>query len=46
MENYSYFRKTHIHADFLAGSRELAALTGEMYLSAKADRLKYEFPSC
>ena len=38
--------ETHIHADFLAGSRELAALTGaEMYLSDEGDEnWKYEFP--
>ena len=38
--------ETHIHADFLAGSRELAALTGaEMYLSDEGgDGWLYEFP--
>jgi hydroxyacylglutathione hydrolase len=38
--------ETHIHADFLSGSRELAALTGaEMYLSDMGDEdWKYEFP--
>ena len=38
--------ETHIHADFLAGSRELAALTGaEMYLSAEGgEGWEYEFP--
>lgn len=38
--------ETHIHADFLAGSRELAALTGaEMYLSAEGgEGWQYEFP--
>jgi hydroxyacylglutathione hydrolase len=38
--------ETHIHADFLAGTRELAALTGaKMYLSAEGgDDWKYEFP--
>lgn len=37
--------ETHIHADFLSGSRELAALTGaEMYLSDEGDKnWKYEF---
>lgn len=38
--------ETHIHADFLAGSRELAALTGaEMYLSDEGgEGWEYEFP--
>ncbi|AFL85898.1 Zn-dependent hydrolase, glyoxylase [Belliella baltica DSM 15883] len=38
--------ETHIHADFLSGARELAALTGaEMYLSDEGDEnWKYEFP--
>ncbi|SNS21330.1 hydroxyacylglutathione hydrolase [Belliella buryatensis] len=38
--------ETHIHADFLSGARELAALTGaEMYLSDEGDKdWKYEFP--
>ncbi len=38
--------ETHIHADFLAGSRELAALTGaDMYLSAEGGKgWEYEFP--
>ena len=38
--------ETHIHADFLAGSRELAKLTGaELYLSDEGgDGWKYEFP--
>ncbi|MBC7696237.1 MAG: MBL fold metallo-hydrolase [Burkholderiales bacterium] len=38
--------ETHIHADFLAGSRELAALTGaDMYLSDEGgESWKYEFP--
>ncbi len=37
--------ETHIHADFLAGSRELAALTGaDMYLSDEGgEDWKYEF---
>jgi hydroxyacylglutathione hydrolase len=39
--------ETHIHADFLSGARELAALTGaEMYLSDEGDEnWKYEFPN-
>ena len=38
--------ETHIHADFLAGSRELAKLTGaEMYLSDEGGKgWEYEFP--
>jgi hydroxyacylglutathione hydrolase len=38
--------ETHIHADFLSGSRELAALTGaDMYLSDEGDEnWKYNFP--
>lgn len=38
--------ETHIHADFLAGSRELAALTGaQMYLSDEGgEEWQYEFP--
>lgn len=38
--------ETHIHADFLAGSRELAALTGvDMYLSDEGGKdWNYEFP--
>lgn len=38
--------ETHIHADFLAGSRELAALTGaEMYLSDEGGKdWQYLFP--
>lgn len=38
--------ETHIHADFLAGSRELAALTGaQMYLSDEGgEGWEYEFP--
>ncbi len=37
--------ETHIHADFLAGSRELAALTGaDLYLSDEGgEDWKYEF---
>ena len=38
--------ETHIHADFLSGSRELAALTGaELYLSNMGgEDWQYEFP--
>lgn len=38
--------ETHIHADFLSGSRELAALTGaELYLSDEGGMdWQYEFP--
>lgn len=38
--------ETHIHADFLCGSRELAAITGAtLYLSDEGDKdWKYEFP--
>ncbi len=38
--------ETHIHADFLAGSRELAKLTGaQLYLSAEGgEGWEYEFP--
>lgn len=38
--------ETHIHADFLAGTRELAAVTdAEMYLSDEGDEnWKYQFP--
>lgn len=38
--------ETHIHADFLAGSRELAKLTGaELYLSDEGGKgWEYEFP--
>lgn len=41
-----YLTETHIHADYLAGSRELAAVTGaELYLSAEGgEGWRYEFP--
>ena len=42
----THILETHIHADFLAGSRELAELTGgQMYLSAEGGSgWEYEFP--
>jgi len=42
----THIAETHIHADFLAGSRELAKLTGaKMYLSDEGgEGWEYEFP--
>ncbi|MEQ9375049.1 MAG: MBL fold metallo-hydrolase [Imperialibacter sp.] len=42
----THIAETHIHADFLSGSRELSALTGaEMYLSDEGgEGWLYEFP--
>lgn len=42
----THIAETHIHADFLCGSRELAAVTGApMYLSDKGgEGWQYEFP--
>ena len=42
----THVAETHIHADFLAGSRELQALTGaELYLSDEGgEGWEYEFP--
>lgn len=44
--NITHITETHIHADFLAGSRELAAITGaKMYLSNEGgEGWEYEFP--
>lgn len=42
----THITETHIHADFLCGSRELAAVTGaEMYLSDEGGQdWQYQFP--
>lgn len=42
----THIAETHIHADFLAGSRELAAVTGaKLYLSDEGgEGWQYEFP--
>ncbi|MEQ7801925.1 MBL fold metallo-hydrolase [Pedobacter sp. ASV1-7] len=42
----THITETHIHADFLCGSRELAAVTGaQMYLSDEGGKdWKYQFP--
>lgn len=42
----THIAETHIHADFLCGSRELAAVTGaEMYLSNEGgEDWQYQFP--
>lgn len=42
----THITETHIHADFLCGSRELAAVTGaKMYLSDEGGKdWQYEFP--
>ncbi|HUH25190.1 MAG TPA: MBL fold metallo-hydrolase [Flavobacterium sp.] len=44
--NITHITETHIHADFLCGSRELAAVTGaKMYLSDEGgEDWQYEFP--
>ena len=44
--NITHITETHIHADFLCGSRELAAVTGaKMYLSDEGgEDWQYQFP--
>lgn len=44
--NITHIAETHIHADFLCGSRELASITGaKMYLSDEGgDDWQYKFP--
>src|SRR5699024_2534105 len=44
--NITHITETHIHADYLSGSRELAAVTGaELYLSDEGGKdWQYEFP--
>lgn len=44
--NITHITETHIHADFLCGSRELAAVTGAtMYLSDEGGKdWQYQFP--
>ncbi len=44
--NITHITETHIHADFLCGSRELAAVTGaELFLSDEGGpEWQYEFP--
>lgn len=44
--NITHITETHIHADYLAGSRELAAVTGaELYLSDEGGKdWQYDFP--
>lgn len=43
----THITETHIHADFLCGSRELSAVTGAtMYLSTEGgEEWRYEFPN-
>src|SRR5690625_7663430 len=44
--NITHITETHIHADFLSGSRKLAAVTGaDLYLSDEGgEDWQYEFP--